>query len=65
MTIAGRPGRMVSAFGANSKGHDILVLSGAIFYEDQTFEITQIASSKDTAGTFKEFKSLLDGFKRK
>jgi hypothetical protein len=65
INVSGRPGRLLSVFGTNSKGQDVLVLSGSVFYDDQAFEITQIAVTKDTSETFKEFKTLLNGFKRK
>jgi hypothetical protein len=63
--VAGRPARLLTVFGKDTKGREVLVLTSSIFYDDQTFEITQIAVSKDPGATFREFKDFLAGFKRK
>lgn len=63
-TISGRPGRLLTAFGKDKQGRDVLVLSSTVFYDDQTFEITQISLAKDPSETFRDFKAFLAGFKR-
>jgi hypothetical protein len=65
ITIAHRPSRLLTAFGKDKKGRDVMVFTGVVFFEDDTYQITQVSTSKDPADSFKEFRRLLLGFKRK
>lgn len=65
VNIVGQAARLLTVFGKDSQKRDVLVLTCSIFYKDQTFEITEIATTKDPAETFREFKEFLSGFKSK
>jgi hypothetical protein len=63
--VAGRPARLLTAFGKNKATANAVVLSATVFFEQQTYVITQIANRKDPGEAYREFKTLLSAFKLK
>lgn len=64
LKISDRPARILNAFGKDSRGRDVLLLTCVIFFDDQTIEISQLALNKEPAELFKSFRTLLSEFKR-
>ena len=65
LTVAGKPARLLTAFGKNKATANAAILSATVFFDEQTYVITQIADSKDPGEAYREFKALLAGFKLK
>lgn len=63
--FAGRAARLLTAFGKDKAGKPVIIISAAIFFDDQTFELTAVSNDKDPGEVFREFKNLMTAFKRK
>lgn len=63
--IAGRAARLLTAFGKDKAGKQVVLISAAVFFDDQTFELTEISTEKDPGEAFRNFKNVITAFKRK
>jgi hypothetical protein len=61
----GSPARLVSSYGKDKNGRDILILSASIFGAHAVHVVTVLEPSLDDSASYGRFKAMLSTFKRK